>query len=357
MNRYRAIVVGLLIAGLQACSSLGPDALKAHRHAYNDAIAVTNSEQNLAWFVRMRYGLPHSQLAVASITANVRFSTSAEVQLGFGPSENYVGNIIPFGGGVVYDENPTISYVPVQGEKHLRSLLSPLPMELLGLLLNTNYHPETVFAVLVRRMNGVPNPDFITDRDQELDRRFGQILANLSLLAVADKLTFFQSGEEPKRYSVWIHDYVPDYADTVAEFLDLLDIDGIQPRGQDITLPVVGALRRPENQSIAIQIRSVLDMARIASASVDVPEEDRAAGLTVELPKTGLAGSYIRVRRAANRPATAAAATQFNGSWYYIAGDDIRSKLYFRLVTTLMSVQLNAAAAGARAPVLTVPVN
>jgi len=352
-----AIVGAVLIAALQACSSLGPDALKQHRPAYNDAITATNSEQNLAWIVRMRYGLPHSQLAVSNITANVRFRTNAELQLGFGPSENYLGNLIPFGGGVVYDENPTISYVPVQGEKHLRSLLSPLSMDLLGLLLNMNYRPETIFAVLVRRVNGVPNPDFITDRAQETDTRFTRLLASLSLLATADKLTFFESKKKPKRYSVWIHDYSPDHTDVVAELLDLLGIEGIEPDGQDIVLRVVAALRRPTSEAIAIQTRSVLDMARIASASVEVPEEDRAAGLTVELPKLGLAGRHIRVQRAVSRPATAAAATRFNGSWYYIAGNDIRSKLYFRLVTTLMSVQLSKATAGARAPVLTVPVN
>lgn len=380
MNRGMAIVGAVLIAALQACSSLGPDALKQHRPAYNDAITATNSEQNLAWIVRMRYGLPHSQLAVSNITANVRFRTNAELQLGFGPSENYLGNLIPFGGGVVYDENPTISYVPVQGEKHLRSLLSPLSMDLLGLLLNMNYRPETIFAVLVRRVNGVPNPDFITDRAQETDTRFTRLLASLSLLATADKLTFFESNEKPKtvslsasatgdkltvfeskkkpkRYSVWIHDYSPDHTDVVAELLDLLGIEGIEPDGQDIVLRVVAALRRPTSEAIAIQTRSVLDMARIASASVEVPEEDRAAGLTVELPKLGLAGRHIRVQRAVSRPATAAAATRFNGSWYYIAGNDIRSKLYFRLVTTLMSVQLSKATAGARAPVLTVPVN
>lgn len=357
MSGRIAPIAGVLLLALQACSSLGPDALSERRPAYNEAIAATNAEQYLAWFVRMRYGLPSSQLAVSSITANVRFRTAAEVQFGFGPGENYVGNLVPFGGGFIYDENPTISYVPVQGEKHLRSLLSPLSMELLGLLLNMNFHPETIFTVLVRRVNGVPNPDFVTDRDQQTDTRFGQMLTLLSLLALADKLTFFESNDDPKRYSVWIHDYAPQHVDSVAELLNLLQIAGIEPNGQDIVLPVVGALRRPTSQSIAIQTRSALDIARIASASVDVPEADREAGLTIEFSKSGIPGSYIRVQRADSRPANAVAATRFRDAWYYISGDDTRSKLYFVLVSTLMTMQLSDAAAEARAPVLTVPVN
>jgi hypothetical protein len=157
------IIGGLLFAGLSACSTLGPDTLSAGRPAYNTAIAATNAEQNLAWFVRARYGLTSSQLAVANITASVRFRTRADVELGVGPSENYIGNLVPFSGGVIYDENPTISYVPVQGEKHLRLLLSPLSVEMLGLLLNMNFEPGNIFAILVRRANGVPNPDFLID--------------------------------------------------------------------------------------------------------------------------------------------------------------------------------------------------
>jgi hypothetical protein len=145
--------------------------------------------------------------------------------------------------------------------------------------------------------------------------------------------------------------------DDVRNFLDLLDIRGMALDGSDIVLPVVKALRRSTNRSIAIQTRSVLDLSRIASASVDVPEADRADGLTIDFPKSGLAGEYIHVRRAAARPATAVAATQFRNWWYYIAGDDLPSKLYFVLFEALMSVQLSKAAQEVEPPVLTVPVN
>jgi hypothetical protein len=150
---------------------------------------------------------------------------------------------------------------------------------------------------------------------------------------------------------------LPDYGKDVRTFLELLTIDGIEADGDDISLPVFGATRRPTNQSIAIQTRSVVDISRIAAASVDVPEADSARGLTQTFPKKGLAGDLIRVRRAAERPPTAIAATRFKDWWYYIAGDDISSKHFFLLFETLMSVQLTDEAALSKAPVLTVPVN
>ncbi len=357
MDMPRVLLLGVLLGMLQACTSLGPRALSEGRPAYNEAIAATNAEQYLSWVVRMRYGLPASQLAVSSITANMRFSSTVSVNAGVGPSENYVGNLVPLSGGVTYDENPTISYVPLQGEKHLRSLMSPVPMDILGLLLNMNYQPGAVMAIVVRRVNGVPNHDFLNTSEQKADRRFEKLLAVTNRLSRADKLAFVVSGEKGKAYHVWLHDYLPDFRQDVEEFLNLLSIEGVAPDGSDISLPVIGALRRSRNKSIAIQTRSVLDIGRIASASVDVPETDLEQGLTVLFPETGPTGKFIHVRRAAERPPKAMAATRFEDWWYYIAGDDGYSKQYFTLFTALMSVQLTETAAESRAPVLTVPVN
>jgi hypothetical protein len=355
--RAGALVCGVLLAGLQACASLGPNALSQGRPAYNEAISATNAEQNLSWIVRMRYGLPTAQLAVSSITANVRFSTSANVDVGFGPEDNYSGNLVPLSGGVAYDENPTISYVPLQGMQHVRGLLSPVPLDLLSLLLNLNEQPQVILAVLVKRMNGVANYDFLADPSLEGDQRFAEILALTRKLSKADKLTFSESGKGTNIHQVWVHGYLPNYGEDVRKLLALLDIDGINVDGSDIVLPVVEAMKRSTNQSIAIQTRSVIDIGRIASASVDVPEADVEQGLTRLFPKAGLAGQYIHVRRAAERPATAAAATRFQDWWYYIAGNDIASKEYFLLMETLLSVQLSEVGSKAQGPVLTVPVN
>ncbi len=357
MKLGRALLCGLLLVGLQACSSLGPRTLSQGRPAYNEAIAATNAEQYLSWIVRSRYGLPTSLLAVSSITANVRFSSTANIEVGVGPSENYIGNLVPLSGGVTYDENPTISYVPLQGEKHLRKLLSPVPVDILGLMLNLNFRPDSILAIVVQRMNGVPNFAFFADSSQEADQRFEQLMTIAAKLSAADKLTFSESDVEKKSYHAWIHDYLPDYGSDVRTFLELLTIDGIEADGDDITLPVFGATRRANNQSIAIQTRSVVDISRIAAASVDVPEADSARGLTQTFPKKGLAGDLIHVRRAAERPPTAVAATRFKDWWYYIAGDDMSSKHFFLLFAILMSVQLTDEAAVSKAPVLTVPVN
>ena len=59
--------------------------------------------------VRGRYGETYDMLAVTAVAANIRFRATAGVEAGFGPSSSYDGNLVPFSGGVAYEENPTKS--------------------------------------------------------------------------------------------------------------------------------------------------------------------------------------------------------------------------------------------------------
>ena len=86
------VVVCLLVALLASCAVVGPASVRSGRLAYNEAIIETDNQQMLLMAVRTRYGERSSLLAVSSITANVSVKTSAGAQLGYGDSDNYVGN-------------------------------------------------------------------------------------------------------------------------------------------------------------------------------------------------------------------------------------------------------------------------
>jgi hypothetical protein len=86
-------VVGSLLAG---CNTTGPNAIRSGRLTYNEAIAETNHQQMLMVLIHNRYAEESSLLAVASVTANVRVTTGAAIQLGFGDVEDYSGNLVPF---------------------------------------------------------------------------------------------------------------------------------------------------------------------------------------------------------------------------------------------------------------------
>ena len=121
-------ISGMIVALLAGCSVVGPKAVLSGRMAYIEAINETNNQQLLKAVVDNRYSERGNLLAVASVTANVRVRTNTGVQLGFGDSDDYAGNLVPFSAGAVYEENPTISYVPVEGEKYTAQPFSPVPL-------------------------------------------------------------------------------------------------------------------------------------------------------------------------------------------------------------------------------------
>src|SRR6266536_2120101 len=141
-----ALLAGIfLVSATQGCAVLGPSALSRGRAAYAEVIAETNAEQSLG----LRYGAPWSLVAVSSVTANVRFNAIARGEIGVGPDASFAGALVPLSGGVAYEENPTISYLPVHGDKHLRQLLSPIPADLLVSVLNSSLDAVNYLAFLV----------------------------------------------------------------------------------------------------------------------------------------------------------------------------------------------------------------
>lgn len=120
--------LGLILVVFSGCSRVGPTSISMGRAAYNEAINKTEDEQLLLAIVKERYGETSTLLAVNSIAANVRFKSSATIDIGYGPAVNYEKNLVPFSGGLAYEENPTITYMPVQGEHYIRQLLSPIPL-------------------------------------------------------------------------------------------------------------------------------------------------------------------------------------------------------------------------------------
>lgn len=348
----------LLVSAIQGCAVVGPSSLSRGRAAYAEVIAETNAEQSLGVLVRVRYGAPWSLVAVSSVTAQVRFSTNARAEIGVGPNANFAGALVPLSGGVAYDENPTISYLPVQGDKHLRQLLSPIPTDLLVPIINSSLDAGDYLALLVMSMNGLPNPAFVTTPGTAQDDRFSQVADLMGTLSRAGALRFVESGtKEETGFSLWLHDYAPAYRQHVNDLLALLSVDAATS-GEDIFLEVVSRPHSRGAKTVSIQTRSVYELSQIGAAAVDVPEADRLAGLTTEYPKPGLAGGRITIRRAKDRPGEAIAAARFRDWWYYIHGSDIHAKQFFRIFEALLSARLADAAEGARvAPVLTVPVS
>ena len=355
---HRIALATCLTGGLlSGCTVVGPTAIHSGRLAYNEAIVETDNQQMLLVVVHNRYGQRSNLLAVASVTANVRVVTSAGIEAGVGDSDNYAGNLVPFSAGVVYEENPTISYTPVGGEQYSRQMMAPVSVSSLAQLTQNMADPGPIYYALVSSINGIYNPDFLSPPSVP-DERFDRVVTILTELAVGHRLHWVQDSQQDDRFLIIIDHYSPEYADTVNELLTLLGISTPENRSSRITLPVSLALGGQYSGGIGITMRSVFDLMEILSGAIEIPEQDVTSGITVSYPPPSMVGKQLRVHHSSTKPEHASVAVKYRGGWFYIDEKDQATKLFFRLLTTLLAINIaESTGRTSSTPVLTVPVS
>ncbi|HET6417214.1 MAG TPA: hypothetical protein VFG22_13040, partial [Polyangiales bacterium] len=122
-----------LVLILSSCTNVGAKAIRNTRFNYNSAVVDTRNEQLLTNLVRLRYRDTPYFIEVSSIATQYVLGLGGSGSVG-GIGDNTAGGV---GGSVSYEERPTITYVPLQGETFSRRLLAPVPMEVIVLLSNS----------------------------------------------------------------------------------------------------------------------------------------------------------------------------------------------------------------------------
>ena len=353
---WHIVMLGMAAVLICGCSIVGPRAIRAGRDAYNEAVNQTENRQMMMTIVRNRYGEPTSMLAVSSIAANIRVTTRASIDVGIGPSEDYAGNLVPFSGAIIYEDNPTISYVPVQGEKYVRQIMAPVPLDILVPLARSLGQKQQLLTVLVKNINNLSNPDFVQPATTGPDPRFSRVVELMTDLSKSGRLVWGQRPDNNNQYAIELYNYAPERLKEVRELLALLGLTQIVVDSRPIIIPVYIAVEKPEPTSIAVSTRSLYDLFEILSASIDVPQEHVSSGMARSFSPPGLPGKDIRIYRSDDQPASASAAANYRGLWFYIDDTDQASKLIFLLTRVLWSAAVTAEVTFQGAPVLTIPV-
>lgn len=342
------------------CSRLGSSSIKAGRGAYNEAINYTNAQQTLMTIVRHRFGEKSTVLAVTSVTANVSVTSNVGVNIGIGSKANFEGNLVPLSGGVVYEENPTITYSPVQGREYIKQLFSPIPIELIALMISTELSPEELGKIIiffVSRVNDIRNPAFLSSKNSLSDPRFVRFVDLTVLLASSGNLFLIPSQDNPKKYSFVITDYKSS-VDEVQEFLNILGISKQIKMFEDIVLPINFTIHESDSSVISLKTRSIWDLVQILGSTIHLPEDNELSENAIKYPPPGLPTMNLKILSSKQKPINALVQINYNGNWYYIDRNDRQTKTAFRILQEFWEVMIADSAKGSsNIPVLTVPVN
>lgn len=415
MLRSTTTTAGLLLClAAQAGCVLGPRALQNSRRPYNEAIQRTSNEQLLLNLVRLKYRETPLFLEVGSVSAQFVFDESGSLSGTINeniPFQPINPNALGLSGRIGYQERPTITYAPLQGEDFVNRLLSPASLETVLLLVRSGWRIDRVLKLTVQGLNGLDNasgasgptpssvPEFekfakLTDAMLTLQRQglleLGAVSREIDLSdpissAAVDGQDLISAAQAGYRFSaiegqpryvlkgsktalVW---RVPtgdkEVAKTVSQIRRLLNLAPGQD-SYDLRLAAAGKGQadftesaRGERTQIGVATRSLIGTMFYLSQAVEAPKAHRDAGLvTITLDGnkvfdwSKVTGDLFSVRCRATRPSSAAVAVRYRGYWYYIDETDLDSKSTFALLGQLFALQ--AGDSKAAAPVLTLPV-
>ena len=357
IGRIRNILLIVGALAIYGCNVIGPQAISGGRGVYAEVINRTADEEILNVIVRMRYDETFGMISVANITANLRFSAQVGTNIGVGSSDNYAGNLVPISAGVAYEENPTISYVPLSGEDFMRRMLSPIPLSEWLLVSAPAKHPGHILDMAVRRINGLRNPL----SEQKSSPEFARLLELYNRLRRAGVLDIVSRPESEKGYFWEFNDYEGEHGDSVRELLNLLGIE-VKPDGSAIILPFRVAYGKSVD-AIHVQLRSAYDVLRVFGAGVKILSAHLESGIvepvTWSLPEERRFITILSSEKRwwNSRPDDTSIAIRFHDRWFYIDATDSRSKRAFAWLQVFIGMRLADPAAMQQAPVLTIPVN
>lgn len=350
----------LIATWLIGCHQVGPGSVRTSRSNYNIAIQQTSSEQLLLNLVRLRYRDTPYFMEVASVSTSFVFDASASASASLPESE---GKIYGFGAGVGYTERPTITYTPLQGDKFVTQLMSPVDLDTILLLYHSGWSIERIFRISLQSINGVrnapgasgPTPDYVPEYKDF--REVAKLLRQLQLRRVLDMghATF----EDPNKPSVEIR--IADRAlgwNEVKQFCDLLDLEYGRTNFRLTTAVGGGGKDR-----IAAVPRSLMGSLFYVSQSVEVPLEDERMGRVTVTRDVGenrfdwreVTGGLMHIHSSKRQPTNAYLAIYYRGSWFHIDDSDLTSKSTFSLLMQLFALQ--AGEVKSTAPILTLPVS
>jgi hypothetical protein len=324
--------LSLLLTG---CTHLGPRTVAVDRFDYSTAIADSWKQQTLLNIVKLRYMDLPVFMDVASVVSGYSMQTGVSVN-GTLSSQNAIqGNYASIGGQAVYTDRPTITYVPMTGEKFLHGLITPIDPKNIFFMLQAGYAADFLLGLTVESLNGVRNRSTTGGAVREADPEFMRALDLLREVQAAGAVGMRVEEDKVKGSTGVVffrRDDVPvDIAEKGAEVRRLLKL----PADQQKFVLTYSPMRGADNQ-LAVNSRSMLQIMQAFASHLDVPRahlKDHSATPGLENSAPESTRTQVRIHSGKEKPAGAFAAVRYRDYWFWVDDGDLKTK---RALTAVM---------------------
>ena len=341
------VAMATLIAG---CQSIGPKTMNRDQLNYGQSVGDNWKNQMLANIVKIRYADMPVFMDVGSIVSGYSLETQVSATAGFNNSFTG-GDSQGLGATGKFTDRPTITYMPKTGEDYLRSLLSPVEPKHLLALIQAGYNSELLFTWSVESVNGVKNYSTSASGQLKADPEFYEF-TGLMLALQREGVVAWEFKTQPEtKFDIMLVIRDSEVSEsTIAKRQRIAEILGLD--GGTNQYRVMYAPFRVNEETLALQTRSVIQMLASMSGFVEVPAE-LAGTAAPGFDTSALSSKPFHVNSGKSRPDSAYAAVKYHDHWYWIDDTDLASKRVFLLM--LFITTLTNKGDQQMGPVLTIP--
>lgn len=349
------IVLAAIFPLLAGCATQrGPALVPKHSFSYNQELRRSQNEQMLLNLVRLRYNDIPLFLELGSIVTQYVIQNEADLSAvltlkNASNSKPTTETAPTLAVGRFFEERPTVTYLPLQGEDFARRILAPIPPETILLLSQSGWSISRLLSVCVQRINDIENAPTAsgpTPASKPVFEQFTELATSFRILQKAGLLMADLTEKEGRPQAELIL-RKPSAEDTeltryLKKVQQMLKLPA--PEGH---YPVVGGLIHRDAAKITLNTRSLLGVLFFLSHAVEPPIEHQEEGY-VQMTRTPegdpfdwkkLLGSLLRIRSQEDEPQKTFVKVYYRNYWFFIEDKDFNSKSTFGLLNYLLALQ------------------
>jgi hypothetical protein len=344
-----------LAALFTGCTHLGPKTVAVDRFDYSTAIADSWKQQTLLNIVKLRYMDLPVFVDVASIVSGYSMQTGVSINGPLSSEKAIQGNFLAAGGQAIYTDRPTITYVPMTGEKFLRGLMTPIDPKNIFFMLQSGYPADFLLGLTVESLNGVRNRSTTAGAMREADPDFVRALELMRDVQAAGAVGMRVEEDKVKGSTgvmFFRRDDLPaNIVEKTVEIRRLLKLSADQQRFVLAYSPVRGT-----DNELAVNSRSMLQIMQAFASTINVPEahrKDHSAVPALENSAPENRPDQVRIHCGKDMPAGAFATVRYRDHWFWIDQGDWQTK---RALTAVMFFfTLAETGSPEKLPLITIP--
>jgi len=328
------ILLACALVLFTGCSHLGPKTVGVDRFDYSTAIADSWKQQTLLNIIKLRYMDLPVFVDVSSIVSGYSMQTTVNVNGTLSSKNAFQGKFGAIGGQAMYTERPTITYVPLTGEKFLRGLITPIDPKHIFFMLQSGYAADFILGLTVEALNGVRNRSVAVGAMREADPEFVRVLDLLRQVQAAGAFGMRVEEDKAKGSTGVVffrrEDVPADVVEKAAEIRRLLKLPLEAQRYTLTYSPVRGG----ENE-LAVNSRSMLQIMGAFATYLEVPEahvKDHSTVPAFENTAPGTQRNPVWIHSSKDKPTHAFAAVPYRNHWFWIDDGDWKTKRAFTAV-------------------------